>query len=35
LLKAFDASGKTVEDFAAELGMDVRQVQAAIKQRKA
>ncbi len=33
LLKAFDASGKTVEAFAAELGMDVRQVQAALKQR--
>lgn len=35
LLKAFDASGKTVEDFAAELGMDVRQIQTALKQRKA
>ena len=34
LLKAFDASGKTVEDFAAELGMDVRQIQTALKQRK-
>ncbi len=34
LLKAFDASGKTVEDFAGELGMDARQVQAALKQRK-
>lgn len=34
LLRAFDASGKTVEDFAAELGMDPRQVQAAVKQRK-
>ena len=34
LLKAFDASGKTVEDFAAELGMDPRQVQAALKQRQ-
>jgi ProP effector len=35
LLRAFDASGKTVEDFAAELGMDVRQIQTALKQRKA
>ena len=35
LLKAFDASGKTVEEFAAELGMDARQVQAAVKQRAA
>ena len=34
LLRAFDASGKTVEDFAAELGMDVRQIQFALKQRK-
>ena len=34
LLKAFDASGKTVDDFAAELGMDARQIQAALKQRK-
>ena len=34
LLRAFDASGKTVEDFAAELGMDVRQIQTALKQRK-
>jgi len=34
LLKAFDASGKTPEAFAAELGMDARQVQAALKQRK-
>jgi len=35
LLKAFDASGKTVEEFAAELGMDARQVHAAVKQRAA
>jgi len=34
LLKAFDASGKSVEDFASELGMDVRQIQFALKQRK-
>jgi ProP effector len=34
LLKAFDASGKTVDDFASELGMDPRQVQAALKQRQ-
>jgi sRNA-binding protein len=34
LLKAFDASGKSVEDFASELGMDVRQIQYALKQRK-
>ncbi len=34
LLKAFDASGKTPEAFAAELGMDVRQIQTALKQRK-
>ncbi|OQW89981.1 MAG: prop effector [Rhodoferax ferrireducens] len=35
LLKAFDASGKTPEAFAAELGMDARLVQAALKQRVA
>ncbi|MDR3370853.1 ProQ/FINO family protein [Rhodoferax sp.] len=35
LLKAFDASGKTVQEFAAELGMDPRQVQSALKQRSA
>ncbi len=35
LLRAFDASGKTVEDFAAELGMDPRQVQSALKHRSA
>jgi ProP effector len=35
LLKAFDASGKTVQEFAAELGMDPRQVQSALKQRNA
>jgi sRNA-binding protein len=34
LLRAFDASGKTVDDFAAELGMDARQIQTALKQRK-
>ena len=33
LLKAFDASGKTAEDFAAELGMDPQLIQAAVKQR--
>ncbi len=33
LVKAYEASGQTVEEFADSLGMDVRQVQAALKQR--
>jgi len=35
LLKAFEASGKTVDEFASELGMDARRVQTALKQRAA
>jgi len=35
LLMALDASGKTVEVFASELGMDASQIHAALKQRKA
>lgn len=34
LLKAFDASGKTVEEFADMLGMKVGEVKAAVKQRQ-
>ena len=34
LLNAFEASGKSVEDFAAELGMDARLILSAVSQRQ-